>query len=76
MGIKALLLTTITIVGQPTSVETTSNVLQDKSLCGNAMNQIVEHHGMKNHVFSKGPTHMKGRDGNIVLHVTCKELGA
>jgi hypothetical protein len=76
MAIKALLLATITIMGSNgvPKVETTSTVLEHHSMCPKAMEQVVNHHGMQNHLFSQGKDYRKGRNGVVTLNVSCKEI--
>lgn len=78
--LKALLLSSLTITGANTTVTSTSNILDDATECPVAMMQIIKHHNLQNHIFSKGRTYMKARSGGplgqqVTLKVSCEPLG-
>lgn len=76
MAFKALLLATITIMGANgvPKVETTSTLLDSQTQCPKALDEVVRHHGMQNHLFSQGKDYRKGRNGVVTLNVSCKEI--
>ena len=71
---KALLLVTYMALngGQPQP----SNMQQvDIDSCQTVMVDVVNQYGLKNHVYSSGPTYMRAHDKNGSLSVTCRPVG-
>jgi len=79
---KALLLATFLIGGGPPSeqVRTVTNNVIDASECKSAMMTVVKHAGLKNHIKSSGPTHIRASKegsllvGNTSVNVTCNPI--
>ena len=69
---KALLFITYSLLnpGHPQMFNSVSEV--DGGNCRDSMMQVVDQYGLKNHVYSDGPTYMKAHDKDQSVTVTCR----
>ena len=69
---KALMLVSfMALGGQPH----TDTLTLDTDNCRDAMMQVVDQYGLKNHVYSSGMYLMRAHDKTQSLSVSCKPLG-